>query len=186
MCARRYDLTPTVISTLAFSALADQSEVDEQQGLMFLLAGAVLAFRNPRAHHAARTRPRKGRANLKRAEPWGVPTLVGGFYRTLCREALPARTRSSTPCPTYSNHLPSSFGVTVIVLTRSPRITPAAGSASSVACRSVSSSRVCSQMLRSNSSACASPSRCSSGGRAAGVWMTCSCGAVLVRVVAFG
>src|SRR3989454_5769606 len=76
MCARRYDLTPTVISTLAFSALADQSEVDEQQGLMFLLAGAVLAFRNPRAHHAARTRPRKGRANLKRAEPWGGPNTV--------------------------------------------------------------------------------------------------------------
>src|SRR2546426_11895133 len=62
--------------TLAFSALADQSEVDEQQGLMFLLAGAVLAFRNPRAHHAARTRPRKGRANLKRAEPWGGPNTV--------------------------------------------------------------------------------------------------------------
>jgi len=35
---------------LAFNALADQSDRDEQQGLMHLFEGAVLAFRNPRAH----------------------------------------------------------------------------------------------------------------------------------------
>jgi uncharacterized protein (TIGR02391 family) len=35
---------------LAFNGLADQSERDEQDGLMQLFAGAVLALRNPRAH----------------------------------------------------------------------------------------------------------------------------------------
>lgn len=35
---------------LAFNALADQSDRDEQRGLMHLFQGAVLAFRNPRAH----------------------------------------------------------------------------------------------------------------------------------------
>lgn len=35
---------------LAFSDLKDQSDKDEQQGLMHLFAGAVLALRNPRAH----------------------------------------------------------------------------------------------------------------------------------------
>jgi len=36
--------------TLVFSSLGDQSDLDEQQGLMFLSVGSVLAFRNPRAH----------------------------------------------------------------------------------------------------------------------------------------
>jgi uncharacterized protein (TIGR02391 family) len=35
---------------LAFNALADQSDRDEQEGLMQLFAGAVQALRNPRAH----------------------------------------------------------------------------------------------------------------------------------------
>ncbi|MFQ5745406.1 MAG: TIGR02391 family protein [Acidobacteriota bacterium] len=35
---------------LAFNDLADQTDKDEQQGMMFLFAGAVLALRNPRAH----------------------------------------------------------------------------------------------------------------------------------------
>ncbi len=35
---------------LAFNVLADQSDRDEQEGLMHLFEGAVLAFRNPRAH----------------------------------------------------------------------------------------------------------------------------------------
>ncbi len=35
---------------LTFNALADQTDKDEQQGLMFLFSGAVLALRNPRAH----------------------------------------------------------------------------------------------------------------------------------------
>jgi len=35
---------------LRFNALANESEESEQQGLMFLYAGAMLAFRNPRAH----------------------------------------------------------------------------------------------------------------------------------------
>ena len=36
--------------TLAFNDLQTQSDLDEQQGLMFLFAGTILAFRNPRAH----------------------------------------------------------------------------------------------------------------------------------------
>lgn len=36
--------------TLAFNDLADQTDKDEQQGLMFLFSGAMLALRNPRAH----------------------------------------------------------------------------------------------------------------------------------------
>jgi len=35
---------------LAFNALADQSDRDQQEGLMQLFAGAVQALRNPRAH----------------------------------------------------------------------------------------------------------------------------------------
>jgi uncharacterized protein (TIGR02391 family) len=35
---------------LAFNDLKDQSELDEQEGLMHLFEGAVLALRNPRAH----------------------------------------------------------------------------------------------------------------------------------------
>ena len=35
---------------LAFNDLVDQTDKDEQQGMMHLFTGAVLAFRNPRAH----------------------------------------------------------------------------------------------------------------------------------------
>jgi len=35
---------------LAFNSLADQADLDEQRGMMSLFVGAVLAFRNPRAH----------------------------------------------------------------------------------------------------------------------------------------
>lgn len=35
---------------LAFNALQDQSELDEQEGMMHLFEGAVLALRNPRGH----------------------------------------------------------------------------------------------------------------------------------------
>jgi uncharacterized protein (TIGR02391 family) len=35
---------------LAFNALADQSDYDEQEGLMHLFEGAALAVRNPRGH----------------------------------------------------------------------------------------------------------------------------------------
>ncbi|MGB3549695.1 MAG: TIGR02391 family protein [Candidatus Binatus sp.] len=57
--SRRHDLDgaplmSTVFSpngpVLAFNALADQTDKDEQQGMMHLLMGAVLALRNPRAH----------------------------------------------------------------------------------------------------------------------------------------
>jgi uncharacterized protein (TIGR02391 family) len=48
------DLMRTVFSknkpVLAFNDLKDQSELDEQEGLMHLFEGAVLALRNPRAH----------------------------------------------------------------------------------------------------------------------------------------
>ncbi len=36
--------------TLAFNELRDQTDKDEQEGLMHLFMGAVLALRNPRAH----------------------------------------------------------------------------------------------------------------------------------------
>jgi uncharacterized protein (TIGR02391 family) len=57
--SRRHDLAgaslmSTVFSPnaplLAFNTLADQTDKDEQQGLMHLFMGAVLALRNPRAH----------------------------------------------------------------------------------------------------------------------------------------
>jgi uncharacterized protein (TIGR02391 family) len=48
------DLMQTVFSSknpvLRFSDLVNDSERSEQQGMMFLYAGAMLAFRNPRAH----------------------------------------------------------------------------------------------------------------------------------------
>lgn len=57
--SRRHDLDgSTLMSTvfspnapvLAFNPLTDQTDKDEQQGLMHLFMGAVLALRNPRAH----------------------------------------------------------------------------------------------------------------------------------------
>jgi uncharacterized protein (TIGR02391 family) len=48
------NLMTTVFSVrqpiLAFNALANQTDLDQQQGMMHLFAGAVLAIRNPRAH----------------------------------------------------------------------------------------------------------------------------------------
>ena len=38
---------------LAFNGLADQSDRDEQQGMMQLYAGAVMAIRNPGGHRVA-------------------------------------------------------------------------------------------------------------------------------------
>jgi uncharacterized protein (TIGR02391 family) len=35
---------------LAFNALADQTELDEQEGMMHLFEGAVMAIRNPGGH----------------------------------------------------------------------------------------------------------------------------------------
>jgi uncharacterized protein (TIGR02391 family) len=42
---------------LAFNYLWDQSELDEQEGLMHLFEGAVLALRNPRAHQLVQDLP---------------------------------------------------------------------------------------------------------------------------------
>jgi uncharacterized protein (TIGR02391 family) len=42
---------------LAFNALVDQTDQDEQQGMMHLFAGAVLALRNPRAHKLLQDSP---------------------------------------------------------------------------------------------------------------------------------
>ena len=64
--SRRHDLDGvalmrTVFSknapVLAFNDLADQSDLDEQEGLMHLFEGAMLAFRNPRAHALAPDTP---------------------------------------------------------------------------------------------------------------------------------
>jgi uncharacterized protein (TIGR02391 family) len=55
----RYDLSGSTLMeqaftpngpALAFNALADQSDKDEQRGMMLLFQGTVFAFRNPRAH----------------------------------------------------------------------------------------------------------------------------------------
>jgi uncharacterized protein (TIGR02391 family) len=55
----RYDLSGSALMeqaftpnapALAFNALADQSDKDEQRGMMLLFQGTVFAFRNPRAH----------------------------------------------------------------------------------------------------------------------------------------
>lgn len=35
---------------LAFNGLADQTDEDEQEGMMHMFMGVVLALRNPRAH----------------------------------------------------------------------------------------------------------------------------------------
>lgn len=44
---------------LAFNDLKDQSELDEQEGLMHLFEGAVLALRNPRAHQLVQDTPQE-------------------------------------------------------------------------------------------------------------------------------
>ncbi len=44
---------------LAFNALADQTDRDEQQGMMYLFAGAVLALRNPRAYKLLQDSPQE-------------------------------------------------------------------------------------------------------------------------------
>lgn len=45
--------------TLKFNDLQTESEKSEQQGMMFLYAGAMLAFRNPRAHQIIEDDPEK-------------------------------------------------------------------------------------------------------------------------------
>ena len=57
------ELMQTVFSPknpiLAFSALQTESEKSEQQGMMFLYVGAMLALRNPRAHGIVEDEPEK-------------------------------------------------------------------------------------------------------------------------------
>lgn len=64
--SRRYDLDGADLMRkvfsknnpiLAFNELRDQSEFDEQEGLMHLFEGAVLALRNPRAHQLVQDTP---------------------------------------------------------------------------------------------------------------------------------
>lgn len=45
--------------TLKFNDLQTESDKSEQQGMMFLYAGAMLAFRNPRAHQIIEDDPEK-------------------------------------------------------------------------------------------------------------------------------
>lgn len=44
---------------LKFNDLADQSDLDEQQGFMYLFAGAVMGLRNPRAHKLFQDEPER-------------------------------------------------------------------------------------------------------------------------------
>jgi uncharacterized protein (TIGR02391 family) len=57
------DLMQTVFSpkspALAFNPLQSESDKSEQQGMMFLYAGAMLALRNPRAHEIVEDDPGK-------------------------------------------------------------------------------------------------------------------------------
>ena len=45
--------------TLRFNDLADESDRSEQQGFMHLFAGAMLGFRNPRAHKIIQDHPER-------------------------------------------------------------------------------------------------------------------------------
>jgi uncharacterized protein (TIGR02391 family) len=49
---------------LAFNDLKDQTDLDEQEGLMHLFEGAVLALRNPRAHGLADDSPKQALNSL--------------------------------------------------------------------------------------------------------------------------
>lgn len=42
---------------LAFNALSNQSDLDEQEGMMFLFRGVMSAFRNPRSHDFVQDHP---------------------------------------------------------------------------------------------------------------------------------
>jgi uncharacterized protein (TIGR02391 family) len=62
----RYDISGSTLMeqvfsvngpVLAFNALADQSDKDEQRGMMLLFQGTVFAFRNPRAHKLLKDSP---------------------------------------------------------------------------------------------------------------------------------
>jgi uncharacterized protein (TIGR02391 family) len=44
---------------LKFNSLQSETEKSEQQGMVFLYAGAMLAFRNPRAHQIIEDDPEK-------------------------------------------------------------------------------------------------------------------------------
>ncbi|MBU1046875.1 TIGR02391 family protein [Patescibacteria group bacterium] len=44
---------------LKFNDLKDQSDIDEQRGFMMMLSGAVIGFRNPRAHKLIKDDPEK-------------------------------------------------------------------------------------------------------------------------------
>jgi uncharacterized protein (TIGR02391 family) len=67
--SRRYDLDGAKLMRevfspngpiLAFNGLTDQTDRDEQEGLMHLFEGAVLALRNPRAHALSDDSPELG------------------------------------------------------------------------------------------------------------------------------
>ena len=49
---------------LAFNDLTDQSDKDEQEGMMHLFMGAVLAIRNPRGHRVRSDSPEHALASL--------------------------------------------------------------------------------------------------------------------------
>ena len=50
---------------IAFNALKDESDRSEQQGLMHLFAGAMLAFRNPRAHKFVQDHPERALERIR-------------------------------------------------------------------------------------------------------------------------
>ena len=62
------ELMQTVFSfknpILAFNALTSESDKSEQQGMMYLFAGAMLALRNPRAHQIIDDHPRRAQECL--------------------------------------------------------------------------------------------------------------------------
>ena len=52
-------MTQTKSSVLRFADTVRESGASEQQGMMFLYAGAMLALRNPRAHEIIEDDPEK-------------------------------------------------------------------------------------------------------------------------------
>jgi len=70
--------------TLAFNDLRDATDLDEQEGLMHLFAGAVMALRNPRAH------------DLSPDTPEGALEFIA-FLSLLAKQVDRAQRRTPTP-----------------------------------------------------------------------------------------
>jgi Protein of unknown function (Hypoth_ymh) len=83
---------------LAFNGLADQSDRDEQQGMMQLYAGAVMAIRNPGGHRVADRTIRSRAAASRAPELSRVPTRRGEEGQVVGREVRAKHAKMPTIC----------------------------------------------------------------------------------------